>query len=118
MVPNDPPSSALKSYTAVYTLNGTLRRLHFEAVSDSEAQRVCATWGAGLEGPASFPRNAIADAMPVAYNEKTARKLLGGISQATLYRWLAIGKVERVPDTRRILITRSSIERQSRPEQV
>ena len=112
MIATGTQASPLKSFAAFYALKGTIRRVFLEAETEDEAREICFRWGAGLEGLAVRPE-AKQEPLPVAYDEKTARKLLGGISQATLYRWLATGKVERVPDTRRVLITRSSIERQS-----
>ncbi len=112
MVSAAPQITELKTFAAFYALNGTIRRVYFEAQDDEEARALCAQWGAGLEGPATRPETKT-EPLPAAYDEKTARKLLGGISQATLYRWLAVGKLDRVADTRRLLITRSSIERQN-----
>ena len=45
-----------------------------------------------------------------AYNAKDACRLLGGVSQKTLWRWCALRYLERVPNTRKVLITRQSIE--------
>ena len=71
---------------------------------------VAASCNAGLQGEAFTPNPAPAD-LPFAYDQRKARELLGGISRATLYNWLAVGRLERVPDTRRVLITRQSLER-------
>lgn len=45
------------------------------------------------------------------YPLATACQLLGGVSRSTIYRELHMGLLERVPHTRRVLITRDSIER-------
>ena len=48
---------------------------------------------------------------PEHYPLAAARVLLGNVSRSTIYRDLANGLLERVPHTRRVLITRASIER-------
>lgn len=97
----------MKFWSAVYVTNGSIRRLMFEAVTEAEAREFAVRCGAGLEGEAKRP----ADSGPAAaYDEKTARALLGNISPSTLYRELAVGNLERVPGIRKILVTRESIE--------
>lgn len=81
----------------------------FEAPDESEAKAFAVQVGAGFEGPAIRPE-VNGEPPPAAYNEDTARRLLGGISKSTLYREIQDGKLQRVPGTRRILITRTSIE--------
>ena len=88
-------------------MNGSIRRLMFEACGEGEAREFAIRFGAGLEGEARRPESA---PPPAAYDEKTARRLLGNISPSTLYRELAVGNLERVPGIRKILITRQSIE--------
>jgi hypothetical protein len=96
----------LTTYSAVYPVSGCLRRLWFEAASDTEALAFAARCGAGLEGPATAPAGSME---PESVDEKTARRLLGGISRTTLWRELALGDLDRVPGTRRVLVTLSSI---------
>ncbi len=79
----------------------------FEAIGETEARDFAVRCGAGLEGETqrmSGPGPA------TAYDEKTARALLGNISPSTLYRELAVGNLRRVPGIRKILVTRESIE--------
>lgn len=54
---------------------------------------------------------AVSAAPPVAYNIKDACRMLGGIKRATIYRWLHSGRLSKIPDVGRVLITRKSIER-------
>lgn len=98
-------------YSAVIPFRGELRRVYFDAEDAEEARGLAMACNAGLEGPASRPEVPL----PVAYGLKEARELLGGISRATVYNWVALGKLERVAGTRRLLLTRESIERAARP---
>lgn len=100
----------LETFSAVTVVAGQIRRLWFQAAGEEEARQLCVTWNAGYEGPARGPEFHTTPA-PEAYDEKTARALLGGVSKMTLWRWVAVGKLDRVPGTRRFLVTRSSIER-------
>lgn len=102
----------LLTYSAVRVVAGSIRRLWIEAASEAEARAFCASADAGYEGPADRPRNA--DPVPEAYDEKTARRLLGGVSRTSLYKMVVLGEINRVQGTRRLLITRSSIERRCR----
>jgi len=89
-----------------------MRRIFFEAIDDEEAREFCVQWGCGLEGKSTRPELG-GESLPEAYDQETACRLLGGISKSTLYRELQDGKLERVPGTRRILVTRSSLEARS-----
>jgi hypothetical protein len=86
--------------------------MFFEAADEAEARKFCVRWGSGLEGKSTRPELA-EEPLPEAYDEKTARQMLGGISKSTLYREIQDGKLERLPGTRRILVTRSSLEARS-----
>lgn len=85
----------------------------FEAEDADEAREIAEAWGIGVEGETREVAT-VAAPVPEAFNEKTARQMLGGISRATLWREMALGRLERVPNTRRVLITRASIERRCR----
>lgn len=99
----------LAIFSAVHVVQGEMRRVFFEAIDDQEARELCVRWGCGLEGKSTRPEPG-RESVPEAYDQETACRLLGGISKSTLYRELQDGKLERVPGTRRILVTRSSLE--------
>lgn len=102
---------ALKKFSGIYIAAGEIRRIVYEAKDLAEARELAEKWGVGIEGEAvAFPGGSPAP-LPEAYNEKTARYLLGGISRTTLYGELATGRLQRLPGTRRVLVTRRSIER-------
>lgn len=111
MTNQQPESCALSTFAAVYIESGRILRLWFEAPDETAARAFCLRCNAGYQGPSAGP--ALPKAAPVAeaYNAKTARAMLGGVSAMTLYRWIALGELDRVQGTRRLLITRSSIER-------
>lgn len=96
-------------YLASVPVKGRLRRIWFDAEDEEDARVVAQHCHAGLEGPGERPK-----AEQVAYGLKEARELLGGVSRATIYNWVAIGRLERVPQTRRLLLTRESLERAAR----
>lgn len=93
-------------YSAVIPVSGEVRRIFFDAADTDDARRVAASCNAGLEGAACIP-----EAIPEAFGVQKTRELLGGVSRGTIYNWLALGRLDRVPGTRRVLVTRSSIER-------
>jgi len=97
----------MREYSALVPVAGRLVRIHFDAIDERDALNVAMACRGGLTPDAGEP---VAPG-PVAYDVKKARELLGGISRATVYAWLAVGRLERVPGTRRVLITRTSIER-------
>lgn len=99
----------LRTFSAVYAVNGGMRRVYLTALDEAEARQQCARWGVGLEGRSTLPESHHRP-LPEAYDAKTACQLCGGISMDTLYRWLAVGRLERVDDHRHILVTRESIE--------
>lgn len=96
-------------FSALVPVRGKLRRIVFEAEDESDALCVAEAARAGLEGPALKP--GIPE--PLAYPIKEACRLLGGVSRATIYNWLALGELERLPGTARVLITRRSLERKA-----
>jgi transcriptional regulator with XRE-family HTH domain len=98
---------------AVYLMEGSIRRISFEAFDLDEARRLATKWGLGLEGestedPIRATHTTIA---PAAFDVVSACRVLGDISRTTLYRLLLRGKLERLPATRKVLVTRRSIER-------
>lgn len=102
-----------KRYRAVFIVNGSIRRLIFEALSTQEAERLAANWGCGLEGevdddPQIQTHRAVAKE---AFDVASACRVLGDISRTTLYRLLVKGQLERLPATRKVLVTGRSIER-------
>jgi len=101
-------------YQGVYVMSGKVGRLTFEAEDADQAQQLASKWGVGVEGEAAALHSATADAIPEAYDVKTACRLLGGISRKTLYRELILGNLQRIPNTRRVLVTRKSIEKRCR----
>jgi len=101
----------LKRFSGVFVVGSEIRRLSFDAKDVDEARGICTKWGVGLEGESATLDPTPKMQAPVAYDTATACRLLGGISRTTLYKWLSLGYVCRVPATRRFLITRESIER-------
>lgn len=99
----------MTNYSGVFVLNGSIRRIVFEASSQAEAEEMAKKWNVGIEGVAQIVNTPAP--IPEAYDAKTACKLLGGVSRQTLYRDLVVGLLQRVPHTRRVLITRKSLER-------
>ena len=91
---------------------GAIRRITFEAADEADARGVATHCNAGLEGETAKQHIPV----PEAYDSETARGLLGGISESTLYRRLVTGKLERVPGETRVLVTRRSIEQWGRPK--
>lgn len=100
----------MPQYSAIIPVSGVVRRIWFDADSDNDARILAAHCNAGLEGEARRPDVPV----PVAFGLKETRELLGGVSRATIYNWVALGRLERVPNTRRLLVTRESIERAAR----
>ena len=103
--PIRPPSTPMKTFAATVAVSGRAQRIVFDAQDDTAALRIATACNAALVGECESPA-----ALPEAYNEKDARRLLGGVSSKTLWRWCALGYLERLPKTRRVLITRQSIE--------
>ena len=102
---------ALKKFSGIYVADGEIRRVILEARDIAEARQLGAKWSIGIEGEATGFSGECPPPVPVAYDEKTARYLLGGISRTTLYAELATGRLQRLAGTRRVLVTRQSIER-------
>lgn len=100
----------LKRFSGIYVAAGEIRRLIYEAKDIAEARQLASKWGVGVEGEAVAFSGESPPPLPEAYDEKTARYLLGGISRTTLYAELATGRLKRLSGTRRVLVTRRSIE--------
>jgi hypothetical protein len=103
----------MKTYSAIYLVDASIRRIRFEARDLDEARRFAIAWGFGLEGEApEEPRAVQPDATePEAFDVADSCRILGGICRTSLYRLLVRGKLERLPETRKVLVTRRSIER-------
>lgn len=103
----------MTKYSAICADAGLIRRITFEAENLEVARRLATTWGFGLEGEAHpesvHPEEKVV--YPDAFNTKDARRKLGGISRTALYRLLVRKILRRLPDTRKVLVTRASIER-------
>lgn len=97
-------------FSAVFIHDSQVRRMRFEAADIDEAKALAARWGAGVEGEVNMDPSD-APEVPAAYNLTKARQMLGGVSRSQIYVWLTLGQVERLPGTRRVLITRESIEK-------
>lgn len=97
------------TYAAVYTDLGYVRRIWFEAPSEEAARSFCVRCGAGLQGPAVRPANE--SPPPAVYDIDAARALLGNVSRATIRREVIKGRLARVPNLRKVLITRESLEK-------
>lgn len=100
----------MKNFGGVYVFNGRARRLTFEADDEEEALSISTKWNVGLSGE-TLPPGVAPAPVPDVYDLRTAARLLGNISHATIYRWVKLGRLERIPDTRKVLITRQSVER-------
>ncbi len=103
----------LRRYRAIYLAESCIRNVTFEALCLDEAKRLVTGWGFGLEGevteePHRLKGNTVA---PEAFDVASACRIMGDISRTTLYRLLLRGKLERLPATRKVLVTRRSIER-------
>jgi hypothetical protein len=106
-------SEITKRYRAIFLVNGSIRKITFEALSMEEASRLAANWGFGLEGEEAEAPSSLLVSSPAkeAFDVTNACQVLGDISRTTLYRLLITGKLERLPATRKVLVTRRSIER-------
>ena len=104
----------LPTWEAIYTIDGGIRRIWFEAPGESEAKEIAKKCGAGLTG--NSPRPVGTKPKPEVYDLDTTRELLGGVSRPTIYRQLKTGALERVPGISKVLVTRTSIERLCRSE--
>lgn len=106
-------SGPMRKYSAIYVDAGMIRKVTFEAENLEEARRLATQWGFGLEGEAQpeigCPEEKVVH--PDAFNSKDSRRKLGDISRTMLYRLLARKILCRLPGTRKILVTRASIER-------
>lgn len=102
----------MNRYSGVYIVGGAVRNMEFEADDEADAKSRAVQWGVGLTGPAAS-RDRAAPPVPEAFDLKDTCRLLGNVSRATIYRWLARGLLERVKDTEKVLITRKSIERKA-----
>jgi hypothetical protein len=112
----------MREFAAMVPVGGRLVEIRFDALDERDALSVAVACHGGLVPDGAVPSGGAAvpgwrlpsgrsAPEPVAFDITRAREILGGISRATVYAWLALGRLERVPGTRRVLITRSSLER-------
>jgi hypothetical protein len=99
-------------FSAIYIDAGTVHRMTFEATDINAAKVQAEKWGVGVDGEAPGTEES-APPQAEAYDLATARRILGNVSRATVYRWLLLGELKRVAGTRKVLITRESIERRA-----
>jgi hypothetical protein len=104
LIDDRPP---MKTFHGFFLVGGVVRRVTLEANDLYEAQDIGRSWNASIEGE----HIDLAPPLPLCVNLKEASRLLGGVSRVTLYRWMWAGELDRVPDTRRVLITRASLEK-------
>lgn len=102
--------SAPSLFKAKRIVDGDLLELSFIAPNEDEARRHCSAVGYSFHGVTTVDDGRARIPIRFAYPEDEARVLLGGISRSTLNRWLADGKIKRVPGTASLLVTHSSIE--------
>lgn len=103
----------MKTYHGQYARGGKMRGISFEAEDLEDAIRIGADWGVGVTGEGSLagsPASQSSHEEPAVYDLETARRILGNVSRHTIWKWLTLGRLERVPYCRRILITRESIQ--------
>ena len=100
----------LQTYSAVFIVEGTTRKMTYEARDLAEAKALASKWGAGVMGEVAAPGE-VAAILPQAYPWREAARQLGGVSRSQIYNWLSLGRLQRLPSTRRVLITRESVEK-------
>jgi hypothetical protein len=106
-------SNTVPTFAAVFIVAGHTRRMTYQATDLAEATALAAKWGAGVTGEVVEQRGE-ALPLPTAYSWREAARQLGGVSRSQIYTWLTQGLLKRLPSTRRVLITRESVE-QMRP---
>lgn len=99
-----------RTFAGVYIHDGQVRRMTFEATNSNEAQALASDWGVGVDGEVERKQAAAAE-VPMAFDLAAVRRILGGVSRSQIYVWLTLGRLERLPGTRRVLITRASVEK-------
>lgn len=103
---------AFSTFSAVYVADGTSRQMTFQAVDLEEAKALANRWSAGVTGEViALGGEETKSILPQAYTWKEAARQLGGVSRSQIYNWLALGLLSRLPSTRRVLITRESLEK-------
>jgi hypothetical protein len=108
----------MRSFRGRFALGGKLHCVTFEATNEEEAVDIAKRWGIGMEGEICDDQPEIAvngvAPEPVAYDLKTASKLLGNVCRRTIWNWIVLRRLDRVPGCRKTLITRESIERMTK----
>ena len=105
----------LAKYSAQYiAADASIRAIEFEAKGPEDARAFAATHGFGLVAtpPVAADRlqKSTGTEEPAAYDLKKAQWLLGGASRTTIYRLRARGQLKQLKGTKKILITRASIQ--------
>jgi hypothetical protein len=100
----------MKRFAALFIFAGGIRRMTFDAIDIKEAETIGLEWGVGVEGEAD-EIGPVKPIVPEAFNLEDTRRLLGGIGRTLVYEMLNDGRLERVPQVRRLLVTRKSIVR-------
>lgn len=102
-------------FAGIFVSGGKARNVTFEAESPEEAVQIAERWGVGVTGEARETAGVtIVAPEPESYDIETAGKILSPknpLSRSTLIRMVAREELDRVPNTRRFLITRESIVR-------
>jgi len=85
----------------------------YQAADMAEAMALASRWGAGVTGEV-VAQGWTAEVPPSAYPWREAARQLGGVSRSQIYAWVTLGRLKRLPETRRLLITRESVEQMQR----
>jgi len=101
----------MKMYEGIYIEESALCNVFFKAKDRDTAMKTCKRLGLGLKGEAEGFRTKQNSIEPVYCDSKTTMTLLGGMSRSTLHKELILQNLERVPGTRKILITLDSIKK-------
>lgn len=103
----------MKKFAGIYIFNGQVRHMTVEATDEQEARSLGANpQPFGVQGEAMPCGSPAATASPV-FDLREVTNLFK-VSRGTVHRWLIEGRLERIPDIRKILITRESVERQAK----
>jgi hypothetical protein len=106
----------MKTFAGNLVLNGHTHLMSFAATNEEQALALGTKYDFAVNGE-TVPFAAVAvtaePELPY-YNLEDAVKRLGNVTRQTIYKWCVTGRLERIPGTRKILITRASLERMHR----